>query len=97
MFKIRTIRNGKVKINNKFYAPDEEHGEHAIPYIGQLDGMRYAFGLYTYPGRDGKDFVSLWGTEEMYRADDERHSKLHGHTPDCIDGIFHWIWWMEMG
>ena len=83
MFAIRKIRNGKVKINKKWYSPREE-------YNGELDNMWYVFGLYV----NDSSFVSLWGTKEMYFSEDI--SKHHGKTPDCINGIFYWTWWKEI-
>jgi len=89
MFAVRKIKNGFVKINGKIYTPDES-------YHGELDGMWYAFGLYKHPSpRDGKMFISLWGTKKQYylqTADDPDWGK----TPDCINGVFHWSWWSEV-
>jgi len=88
MFTLRKIENGAVKINGKFYVPDES-------YRGELDGLWYVFGLYPHPStRDGKMFISLWGTKKQYdlkSADDPDW----GRTPDCIEGVFHWVWWSE--
>jgi hypothetical protein len=90
MFAIRKIKNGTVKINKKLYAPSES-------YHGELDGLWYAFGLYKYPSpRDGKMFISLWGTKEQYDFLDGEQPPNWGNTPDCIDGVFHWIWWSEV-
>lgn len=89
MFAVRKIRNGTVKINGIVYSPDEA-------YHGELDGMWYAFGLYEHPSpRDGKMFISLWGTKEQYFSE-EVADKTFGKTPDCIDGTFHWSWWSEV-
>ena len=88
MFAIRKIKNGVVKINKKSYTPDEQ-------YHGELDGLWYAFGLYENPSpSDGKMFISLWGTKQQYYLE-TGHDPGWGKTPDCIDGVFHWVWWTE--
>lgn len=88
MLAIRKIKNGVVRINGRSFAPDEE-------YHGELDGMWYAFGVYKDPlPRDGRAFVSLWGTKEsaLRETDDDQD---FGKTPDCKDGVFRWVWWTE--
>lgn len=88
-FAIRKIKNGTVKINGKSYSPDE-------PYRGELDGLWYAFGLYKYASpRDGKMFISLWGTKEQHCSKTEDIPGW-GNTPNCIDNVFHWPWWTKV-
>jgi hypothetical protein len=87
-FVIRTIRNGRVKVFNNWFAPREE-------YHGELDGQRWAFGLY-YTGNRMMDTLYLWGTEDLYWAinDDDKFSELYSWLPNVSDdGVIHWVWW----
>lgn len=83
-FAIRTIRDGRVKINGVWFAPSEQWQ----PYDGRLNGMRYAFGLYYRETWDPR-FVCLWGSEENYHSD----SAEFEYGPELADGGFPWYWW----
>lgn len=84
-FAIRKVKKGRVKIHGRLYEPKDN-----IPYDGSLDGMRYAFGLYSDPS-----YVVLWGTEEAYRyKGPEENAPWPG--PECVEGLFRWIWWEEV-
>lgn len=58
---IRTVKNGRVKINGNYYAPQEVHQE----YDGRFEGKRYAFNVY----KSTDEFVEMWGTEAMIEAE----------------------------
>ncbi len=90
-FVIRTVKNGRVKINSRFFRPRETYR----PYNGELEGLRLAFGLYSdaLPDKDSKVFVSLWGTEEEYYNPDELEELS---KPYIIDGYHVWMWWGEV-
>lgn len=57
----RKVKNGKVKINGRYFAPEEKYQ----PYDGRFEGMRLVFGLYWNPYGNMMDYVYLWGTEEL--------------------------------
>ncbi len=69
-----------------------------VPYTGQLDGQRWAFGRYDKPGGEGfEPYVSLWGSAKAFAfqgdvdtASDDEHD---WPGANCIDGVFHWEWW----
>jgi hypothetical protein len=63
MFVIRTILNGRVKINGNWFYPKGEP-----KYDGRLDGIAYAFGLYGKSNGEYKDFIHCWGTASYYYA-----------------------------
>ena len=87
-FVIRTIRDGKVKVFGYWFKPREE-------YHGELDGQRWAFGVY-YTGNLMLDTLALWGTEDLYYAinDDDEFSRLYNSQPNVSsDGTIHWSWW----
>jgi hypothetical protein len=80
-FVIRTVRNGRVKINGNIYRPDETHMKHD----GRLNGKRFAFGLYA-----GKpDLISLWGTEEEYG----KPVSVDHNGPQVVNGSVPWLFW----
>jgi hypothetical protein len=81
---IRTIRNGRVKINGRVFVPDQRY----MAYDGRLDGMRYAFGLYA-TSEILKPFVSLWGSEKEFRGD------KNTERPEIVDGALPWVFWFE--
>lgn len=93
---LRTIRNGKVKINGVWFTPTVREHETSIPYTGQLDGQRWAFGLYYGPknyetfDENGwnRRVVFMWGSKEAYHD-------LDNDWPgdNCINGYFQWDWW----
>lgn len=83
-FAIRTIKNGRVKINGTWFYPDTRY----LQYDGRLDGKRYAFGLYWLNSKTiMADYVNLWGTEEAYKNIDSWPG------PECVDGYFNWQFW----
>ena len=88
-FALRTIRNGRVKLFGREYAPSERH----MKYDGRLDGLRFAFGLY-YVGMERELHASLWGTERAFKAADE---DTDWPGPHCVDGSFPWDWWYPVG
>ena len=57
----RTIKQGKVRINGRYYRPRNIHME----YDGQLEGQRYIFGLYG----DNEAFVSLTAAHPYHPAE----------------------------
>jgi hypothetical protein len=92
-FVIRTIRAGSVKIHGRVFRPNERDG--CQPYTGQLDGQKWAFGLYwgppswdQYDANGLASFVSLWGDEAFYR---DENAPWPGQN--CINGRFQWEWW----
>jgi len=89
-FVIRTIRNGRVKVFNNWFVPREK-------YHGELDGQRWAFGLY-YTGNMMMDCLALWGTEDLYWTinDDDKFTELYHSQPNVADdGVIHWSWWAK--
>ena len=80
---IRTIKNGRVKINGEFFVPEAIHQ----PYAGQLDGLRYVFGLY-YGERWNNHFVNLV-VSEVACGDPEvpRGPEMQN------DGSLPWLFW----
>ena len=80
MFVIRTIKNGKVKINGKIYIPDTRY----VQYDGRLDGLKYAFA--TYKNED--KFVNCWGTLETYKNQDDSFGKER-----MGNGTLPWMFW----
>ena len=93
---VRTIRNGRVKIGGKWYAPFDKW----MKYDGRLDGMRYAFARYWHgKGGEVEPFISLWGTEAYYKglADDDQEINSPSHIVQGDGGvIFEWVWWDEV-
>lgn len=92
-FVIRTIKNGQVKIHGRTYKPSARWME----YNGCLDGMRYVFGLY-WTGNELEPFVSLWGSEKVYRGweeCDEAHSRLPEvvYSEEPQNWYSPWVWW----
>lgn len=88
-FALRTIRNGRVRIYGKDWAPARE------PCPERFEGMRAAFGLYwgepgwhRYDERGLMDGISLWGSEKAYRD-----PEADWPGPFCEDGVFKWEWW----
>lgn len=100
-FAIRTVRDGAVTIDGKVYRPrGQDVCSYEMPYAGQLDGQRFAFGLYWY-GDEGEiaEYISLWGTEEVYRSrldpDSEEYGALYYAQPNHMeDGVIAWSWWI---
>lgn len=84
-FAIRKIRNGRVRIKGKWFYPREDSRK----YKGELDGSKFAFGLY-WGGHCFLDFICLWGTEKAYHSDDP---SVDWPGPNYIDGFFQWAWW----
>jgi hypothetical protein len=94
LFAIRTVKQGTVKISGQIMRPREYYMERdgwpcTMPYRGQLDGMRLAFGRY-WIGQEYEHFASLWGSEEMYHSP---HKDVGWPGPNCIGGVFYWDWW----
>jgi len=89
-FVIRTIRNGRVKINRKWFYPDEQW----MKYDGRLDGMRFAFALYMKPQIEieYEEFVALHSTERSYRLKDP-DGNIDWPGPQCVNGYAVWASW----
>ena len=64
----RTVKNGRVKINGRYFAPSEKRDK----YDGRFEGKRFLFGLYwsvsDLLGWYMLDRVYLWGTEECGKS-----------------------------
>jgi hypothetical protein len=105
-FVLRKIRNGRVKVDGKWFAPDPEYGSldkenKVIPYDGRLDGQVWLFG--TYPNTEPA-LLALWGTKEVYEAskdydeNDPNNSyyRLADKEPNIINGVVQWYFWKEV-
>ena len=94
-FAIRTVRDGTIKVEGRVFAVGQDHRE----YHGELDGQRFAFGLYGDAAFGARPHaVSLWGTEAEYRdartaVDD---SWVDPNPPYAVDGRLPWGWWREV-
>jgi hypothetical protein len=84
-FVIRKIKNGQVKIFGRIFIPDEIW----MKYDGRLDGLKYAFGLYSDGGKY-LPFVNLWGPEQNYKNHD---IDLWIPDPQVVDGQYNWLIW----
>lgn len=89
-FCIRTIRDGKVLIKGRYYAPDLD--------ASRFNGIRAAFGLYWTGQEWNDDSVSLWGSEDYYNWSKTEHSEAEPPGdlwpgPFCENGLFKWEWW----
>jgi hypothetical protein len=95
-FALRTIRNGRVRIDGREYAVSEKHEL----YDGRLDGRRYLFAKYAATRRA----VALWGTEAAYLATrrnapqeaQEAYERGECDGPEVVDGRLPWMWWDEI-
>lgn len=90
-FALRKVRDGRVRISGRDFAPSDQWK----PYDGRLDGQVMAFGLYyTDAGFDVKG-VCLWGTEAMYRCgpDADEFHRLYEANPSFVDGGYPWMFW----
>lgn len=88
-FAIRTIKDGRVKINNRYYAPPDAH----MAYDGRLEGLRYAFGLYAHE----RGFVCLWGTHALWKAGNSDYEQEYAKGgPHVINGREPWLFWREV-
>lgn len=93
-FAVRTIRGGQVRINGVVFKPKA----HNFAYDGRLDGKRYVFGLYWVGPEWHDDFISLWGSEELQRCQDEEESRRLFHSdPMWVAGKAYWEWWEAEG
>lgn len=68
MIVLRTVKNGKVRVQGRDYMP----GDEALCQE-RLEGKRLAFGVYEDVVQwgvhfDYSPFLSLWGTERMFKA-----------------------------
>ena len=95
---VRKVRHGLVQINGYIFEPRDRTD------IDILDGKRCAFGVYwAWTGRYPKeqwqmeDFVSLWGSEEMYNCmDEDSFDELHDRwckLTTAGDNTIRWHWW----
>lgn len=92
---VRTVRNGRVKIDGKWYAPDEHH----VPYDGRLDGLRMNFGRY----RRGDGYLPFVNLHSLDCDHDGGVMDLGGAWcdkcwpgPACVDGYDPWCFWHEV-
>lgn len=98
-FVIRTVKDGRVKIGNTYFYPENKYEE----YDGRLEGMRFAFGLYakvyglsfgggkppvSYRGEEYEPVITLWGTEEEFEQKNVAVS-----PPYAVNGRLPWMWW----
>lgn len=82
-FVIRKVRKGSVRVFGRLMRPN------SINPV--FEGTRLVFGVYPDPG-----YVSLWGTEEMYKAYGEREFEIaYGKALPILtdNGVFLWQWW----
>jgi hypothetical protein len=91
-FAIRKVRNGRVKIGNRYFAPD-------LP-APQLEGQWLAFGRYYVAGRE-LDYVCLWGTKATYVAagqgDEAYEACWNAQLPLITANGYHiWEWWKAL-
>jgi len=86
-FAIRTIRNGRIKLDGKEWEPEAQF----MLYDGRLDDQRFAFGRYfegVITNTPQMPILELWGTEEFYYND-----RVDWPGPECVDGSFPWGFW----
>lgn len=90
---IRTVRHGRVIINGKTFVLRSD-----VPPTG-LECKRFAFNIY-YAGDKIESFISLWGSEENFRAlgrSEEEFDATYNDDGKILapDGVLHWTWWHE--
>ena len=92
---VRTVRHGRVKIDGKWYAPNQHHA----PYDGRLDGLRMNFGRYLQAG-EWLPFVNLHSLDCDHDGgvmDDEGFwCDKCWPGPACVDGCDPWCFWDEV-
>ena len=79
-FVIRTVKDGKVRVYGKHFAPDKPTPDH-------FEGQRFAFGRY----KNGDEYLSLlclWGTEAEYKD-----PGIDEHHIYSADNKLVWHWW----
>ncbi len=81
---LRTVKNGRIKLNHRWWGPENTHKE----YDGRLDNQRFLF--IQYPETLGYGLVALWGTEEAYRG---MGTVNNDEGPECVDDSFPWYFW----
>lgn len=88
---VRTIKDGKVTIGGKVYAPKKRENE--LPYTGKLDGTRYVFHRYADPNApDGfAPFVYMSQPEKW--SDGYTDADGVPWPPHCFNGFVHWEFW----
>ena len=83
---VRTVKNGRVKIGGKYFAPHDYH----LAYDDRLEGMRLLFGRYVRGYTIGEGYLFdnkvclIWSSHE-YPA-----------PSVVIDGKIHWQSWREV-
>jgi hypothetical protein len=88
---IRIIKNGQVRINGRYYRPDDS-------YRGELDGQRWYF--MTYPNLPS--LLAMWGDEKRHNANNagikayNKDCKRHEANMDPKDGTIRWYFWHEV-
>jgi hypothetical protein len=96
-FAIRTVKNGRVKIDGVEYRPNYAR------YNDELEGMRLAFGRY-WSGKEeyiafstGRRMLAVWGTERYYRAvrteSEETLTIMQHEEPSAVHDF---VWWDEV-
>lgn len=97
---IRKVINGRVKIYDEYFAPEERYKK----YNGELDGEKFIFFLYRnhephrFGNREFCDFACCLGLEEVRRCKEclrmgVCNNPRHWPGPHCVDGVFVWEWW----
>ena len=96
---VRTVRNGRVKVYGRYYAPD-------VPAKPEMEGKRFMFGLYFVGSpkkgiqatRRGRRFIYLWGTQrEAENVQAWIDGEIDDHSIYTIDdGGLAWCWWNEI-
>ncbi len=77
---VRTVVDGRIRLNKRTWVPDECHQK----YDGRLDGLRFLF--MEYPHGQGPGLVALWGTEMAARGET-------APEPECVEGYYPWYFW----
>jgi len=90
-FFIRKIKKGRIKINNKYFYPDDT----SVPYDNRLEGMDFVFATYDKTAYiNNREFVYLWGTKEQYKNKGDENINLE-QPLHCVNGTYVWCWWYE--
>lgn len=82
----RTIRDGRVLIDGRYYYPDDRWME----YDGRLDDLRYHFGLYKHK----PELISMIRQEDSPVGFDPTDPASYSENrPEIIDGSAPWLFW----
>jgi len=87
-WKIRTVKNGMIKIDNCYFRPYEnkEYEQH----LSKIEGKKLVFSRYVKHGTsEWEDFISLWGTiAQLKGIGDNRDIEVNGVLP--------WTFWEKV-